>query len=386
MNVRVGVSWFTRHAAGRAESARRTDRVAGGPAVDGLGSADILLFEGFRFDRAGGCLFRTDGSGAAEPVALGSRALALLALLVERQGKLVTKDEIFAAVWPGTVVEEANLTVQISALRRILDRDRAQGSCIQTIPGRGYRFIPAVTKAEDVIAAPISRFDTRRSGPSATDGQITPPSPMRITDHVSPTATGRTRRWPRKFFIAAIVGALCLLAGVFATVNWRWVSPQAVRSAPRLSIVVLPFEDLSGDPQQEYLAEGITDDLSTDLSRMTGSFVIAHSTAFTYKVKPVEAKQIGHELGVRYVLEGSVRRAGDRVQVNVQLIDAESAGHLWADRFETDWRSLAEAQEEITDRLARTLSLKLDEDVARRIEQETTTDPDAQDLVMLGEV
>ena len=79
-------------------------------------------------------------------------------------------------------------------------------------------------------------------------------------------------------------------------------------------------------------------------------------------------------------------RAGDRVQVNVQLIDAESAGHLWADRFETDWRSLAEAQEEITDRLARTLSLKLDEDVARRIEQETTTDPDAQDLVMLGEV
>ena len=126
--------------------------------VGGLGAADIFVFEGFRFDRAAGCLFRTNGPDAAEPVALGSRALALLALLVERQGQLVTKDEIFAAVWPGTVVEEANLTVQISALRRILDRNRAQGSCIQTIPGRGYRFIPAVTRAEGVIAAPISGF------------------------------------------------------------------------------------------------------------------------------------------------------------------------------------------------------------------------------------
>lgn len=354
--------------------------------MDGPGSADLFLFEGFRFDRAGGCLFRASGPGVDDPVALGSRALALLALLVERQGQLVTKDEIFAAVWPGTVVEEANLTVQISALRRTLDRDRAQGSCIQTIPGRGYRFIPAVTKTEGVIAAPISGFDTRGGRPSATNGQITPPSAMRITDHVSPTATRRTRRWPRKFVIAAICGALCLLAGVFATVNWRLVSPQPVRSASRLSLVVLPFENLSDDRQQEYLAEGITNDLTTDLSRMTGSFVIAHSTAFTYKGKPIEAKQIGHELGVRYVLEGSVRRAGDRVQVNVQLIDAESAGHLWADQFETDWRSLAEAQGEITDNLARTLSLKLDEDVARRIEQETTTDPDAQDLVMLGEV
>jgi adenylate cyclase len=104
--------------------------------------------------------------------------------------------------------------------------------------------------------------------------------------------------------------------------------------APRLSIVVLPFANLSNDPEQEYFADGITDDLTTDLSRISGSFVIARNTAFTYKGKSVDVKQIGSELGVRYVLEGSVRRTGDQVRVNVQLIDTESGAHLWADRFD----------------------------------------------------
>jgi adenylate cyclase len=159
----------------------------------------------------------------------------------------------------------------------------------------------------------------------------------------------------------------------------------ASSGAPRLAIVVLPFVNLSSDPELEYFADGITDDLTTDLSRIAGSFVIARSTAFTYKGKATEVKQIGRELSVRYVLEGSVRRAGDRVQVNVQLIDADSGGHLWADRVETDRRDLAEGQREITGRLARTLNLELIEDIARRIEQENATDPDAKDLVMLGE-
>jgi TolB-like protein/Tfp pilus assembly protein PilF len=286
-----------------------------------LGSVDIFQFEGFRCDRASGCLFWIDASNAAEPVMLGSRALALLALLVERQGQLVSKNEIMNAVWPGMAVEEGNLTVQISALRRILDRDWERGSCIQTISGRGYRFTAAVT---------------------------------RLT--VEPRSHG-----------AAL--------------------PQSGASIrPRLSIAVLPFAILSDDAEQQYFADGITDDLTTDLSRIPGSFVIARTTASSYQGKPIEVKQIGRELGCRYVLEGSVRRIGERVQVNVQLIDAESGGHVWADRFETDHRNGAEAQRDITGRLTRTLALKLVEDVARRIEQETTTDPDAQDLVMLGEV
>jgi adenylate cyclase len=162
----------------------------------------------------------------------------------------------------------------------------------------------------------------------------------------------------------------------------RRESPR--RDAPRLSIVVLPFANLSNDPEQEYFADGITDDLTTDLSRISGSFVIARNTAFTYKGKSVDAKQVGRELGVRYVLEGSVRRTGDQVRVNVQLIDAETGAHLWADRFDTDRFNLTQAQDEITGRLAQSLNLELVEAVGRRIEQERAVDPDSRDLVMRG--
>ena len=147
---------------------------------------------------------------------------------------------------------------------------------------------------------------------------------------------------------------------------------------------MLPFENLSKDPDQEYFADGITDDLTTDLSRISDSFVIARNTAFTYKGKAVDVKQIGRELGVRYVIEGSVRRAGDQVRVNVQLIDAETGAHLWADRFETDRANLAEAQNEITGRLARSLHREIEQNVGRRIEQEKAVDPDSRDLVMRG--
>jgi TolB-like protein len=142
-----------------------------------------------------------------------------------------------------------------------------------------------------------------------------------------------------------------------------------------IPIVVLPFANLSKDPEQQYFADAITDDLTTDLSRISGSFVIAATTAFTYKGKGLGANQIGHELGVRYVLEGSVRHTGDHVQVNVQLIDGESGAHLWADRFESHRANVAKAQSEITGRLARTLNLELAEAVGRRVEQDGSIEP-----------
>jgi DNA-binding winged helix-turn-helix (wHTH) protein len=117
--------------------------------MDALATGDIFLFEGFRLDRHGGGLFRRDECGDLVPVAIGSRALDILGVVVERPGDLVSKDELIAAVWPGTVVEDSNLTVQISALRRVLDQGRSEGSCIQTIAGRGYRFVAAVTRTKD---------------------------------------------------------------------------------------------------------------------------------------------------------------------------------------------------------------------------------------------
>jgi adenylate cyclase len=192
-------------------------------------------------------------------------------------------------------------------------------------------------------------------------------------------ATALWWQWPQKASPTAAVQTP-------ATTQPQSSAATAIASAatPRLSIVVLPFTNLSNDPEQEYFVDAITDDLTTDLSRISDSFVIARNTAFGYKGKAVDAKQIAREMGVRYVLEGSVRRTGDRAQVNVQLIDGETGAHIWADRFETDRRNLAEAQSEITGRLARTLHLELVQDAARRIEQERSVDPGARDLVMRG--
>jgi TolB-like protein/Tfp pilus assembly protein PilF len=285
--------------------------------METLASSEVFLFEGFRLDRCGGGLLQRDDNGDFAPVAVGSRGLDILGVLVARAGEVVSKEEIISAVWPNTVVEDSNLTVQISALRRVLDGGRAQRSCIQTVPGRGYRFV-----------APMMRA-------GANPGTVEQ-------------------------------------------------SQNAAPSTPHLSIVVLPFANLSNDPEQEYFVDAITNDLTTDLSRISGSFVIACSTAFTYKNKPVDVRHVGRELGVRYVLEGSVRRSGDQVRANVQLVDAESGAHLWADRFDTERMNLAEAQNEITGRIARTLNLAVVEDVIRRIELGKTVDPNAQDFVMRG--
>ena len=162
------------------------------------------------------------------------------------------------------------------------------------------------------------------------------------------------------------------------------VPTTAAEPLPRLSIVVLPFANLSSDPDQEYFADAITEDLTTDLSRIAGAFVIARNTAFTYKGKAADVQQIGRELSVRYLLEGSVRRAGEEVRINVQLVDAGSGAHLWADRVETDRRRLLAAETEITGRLARSLNLELIKDLGRRTDATGAVDPDARDLVMRG--
>jgi TolB-like protein/Flp pilus assembly protein TadD len=274
--------------------------------------ADAVRFSGFRFDRRRRVLSRQYEDGQFVPVPIGSRALDILGLLIDRHGDLVSRDEILEAVWPG-VVEGANVTVQISALRRALDNGRSDGSLIQTIPGRGYRFV-----------APVERTDLR-------------------------TQIGR--------------------------------APSAHRSdhpLPRLSIVVLPFVNLSADTDQQYFGDAITDDITTDLSRLANMVVISRHTAFTYRNKPIDTKQIGRELSVRYVLEGSVRRSGKQVRVNAQLVDAETDTHLWAERLDGDTADLFALQDEITARIAVALNLELiGAEAARRSEH-----PGAMDLLL----
>ncbi|MFK4723545.1 TolB-like protein/class 3 adenylate cyclase/Flp pilus assembly protein TadD [Bradyrhizobium niftali] len=158
---------------------------------------------------------------------------------------------------------------------------------------------------------------------------------------------------------------------------------SATPSRPRLSIVVLPFANLSGDPSQDYFADGVTESLTTDLSRIARSFVIGRHTAFTYKGKSVDLKQIGRELNVRYALEGSVQRGDNRLRVNVQLVDTETGAHLWADRFDKAIGDLFDMQDEIVSRLANTLKGELIAVEARRAQR--STHPDAMDLNFQGQ-
>ena len=150
--------------------------------------------------------------------------------------------------------------------------------------------------------------------------------------------------------------------------------------AAHLSLVVLPFADLSDDPSQDYLADGITDNLATELSRIRSSFVIARNTAFTYKRRNVDAKEMGKELGVRYLLEGSVQRDQNRLRVNAQLVDAGSGAHLWADRFEENVADLFKLQDEVVTRLARSLGVALA--IAEAEKGAHSKNPDAVDLTM----
>jgi adenylate cyclase len=232
---------------------------------------------------------------------------------------------------------------------------------------------------------------------------------LRPVGGASPSASGlRMRPFPggRAFIGALVVAALVILGaawwfwpaaistlgigkpsdGTSASVTRQSTIPGASAIsqplvAPRLSIVVLPFANLSNDPDQQYFADAITEDLTTDLSRRAHMFVISSNTAFTYRNKPVETKQIGRELGVRYVLEGSVQRLANRVRVTAQLIDANTDAHLWADRFDRDIGDLLTLQDEVTRRLANSLGIELiDREAARR-----TDNPDALDYILRGQ-
>jgi adenylate cyclase len=279
-----------------------------------LGSADIFLFEGFRLDR--GCLFRVDQAGNAIPVPLGSRALDLLGLLAGRPGELISKDEIMTAVWPRTVVEENNLTVQISALRRVLDVGRPQGSCIQNVPGRGYRFVASVTRAERAARRLGSVSGDRDGGPVPENAR---PYPSRMG--YIPSDIPATER-------------------------------PLLRPPDKPRVAVLPFANMNGDPIQEVIADGVAEDIMTALSRYPSLFVIARSSCFTYKGRVVDVRQVGRELGVRYVVEGILRKMAHRVRVTAQLVEAEAGKSIWAERYDRDLADIFAVQDEISQAVA----------------------------------
>src|SRR5271165_4752210 len=233
-------------------------------------------------------------------------------------------------------------------------------------------------KVSDLGATPLKNIAEPIRVYSLEVGQPAQPKPAAPADQAKPSSSkGRLGFAP----LAAAFAALLLLA---AASGWFLLPGHSVKPAPaaHLSVVVLPFANLSGDPAQDYFADGVTENLTTDLSRIRDSFVIARNTAFTYKGKAIDAKQIGKELAVRYVLEGSVQRDQNRVRVNAQLIDAESGAHIWADRFEADMADLFKLQDQVVAQLANALRYELG--MAEAAKAVGAQNPDAIDLAMRG--
>jgi DNA-binding winged helix-turn-helix (wHTH) protein len=273
--------------------------------MDALVPDGILAVGGFRFDPRTLRLYTQDAAGAWMPVPVGPRAREILRILLDRPGVVVSKDAIMNTVWAGVAVEPNNLTVHMAALRRVLDQGCSGESCIETIPGRGYRLTLPVTRAKEVESDP--------AGTPTTGPVHTPPPSARSGYYVRCC-------WAAAAATLAIV-TLLLVAAWYG----GWFSAKL--APPRLSLVVLPFANLSGDASEDYLANAITDDLTTDLSRVHGMVVIGRGTAYAYKGKVVDERKVGEELGVRYVVEGSMRKLGDILQVNVWLVSTETGAH-----------------------------------------------------------
>src|SRR5579863_1926124 len=288
---------------------------------------DIVLGP-FRLDTRNDLLLR-----GAEPVTLGKRAIVLLRLLIERPGELVSKDTLIEVAWSGQTVEESNLTVQIAALRRVLGTAPDGGRWIETLPRRGYRFIgPVVIGAQKgVIASPPQRDVVRDPAPAPRD---------------------EAERSRNSAMSRELVGVATGADGFEEPGLGTSPAEQAWPLPDKPSIAVLPFQNMSGDPEQQYFVDGMVEEIITALSRIRWLFVIARNSSFSYKGQSPDVKQVGRELGVRYVLEGSVRKGGNRVRITGQLIDAVTGAHLWADRFDGAMEEVFELQDKVASSVA----------------------------------
>jgi TolB-like protein len=270
--------------------------------------ATTLAFGPFRLDADAGILFY-----GAEPTPLGQRAVALLALLLERAAAPVSKEGLIAAAWPGQAIEDSNLTVQIAAIRRIFGNTAGGADWIETLPRRGYRY----------VGPEVANYPGR---------DTEPPGSLALPD--------------------------------------------------KPSVAVLPFSNVGGDTEQDYFTDGMVDDIITGLSRINWLFVIARNSTFTYKGRAVDVKQVGRELGVRYVLEGSVRRLGGSLRVTGQLIDASTGAHVWAERYDRRSDDIFALQDDIAQSVVGAIAPSVRRAEIDRVKRKRPDSLDAYDLVL----
>lgn len=265
----------------------------------------------------------------SELISVGPQVFDLLVYLVQNRERVVSKDDLFETVWSGRIVSESTLTTHINAVRKAVGDTGEDQSLIRTIPRKGFRFVGET-----------------REGPTLKGAGL--------TNFVSPIKRDEPQQAP------------------------------ALALPDKPSIAVMPFQNMSGDPEQEYFADGIVDDIITALSRMRWLFVIARNSSFTYKGRAVDVKQVGRELGVRYVLEGSIRKAANRVRITGQLIDTSTGAHLWADRFEGALEDIFNLQDQVTTSAIGAIAPQLELAEIERAKRKPTESLDAYDYYLRG--
>ena len=330
----------------------------------------LFAFGPFQIDAAERRLTR-DGT----PVPLTPKAFDLLLVLVEQGGHLVTKDALMQRVWPDVVVEEANLAVHISAVRRALGDRNGDGQFIETVPKQGYRFSEPVTK---VIARTGAVPPPIEPAPSVASPTV---APLEVLTPALPS----TRFWhrARRYGFVALIVAVVIVAVVAYKAS---ALHPGTRDRPSVrSLAVLPLKNLSSDPEQEYFSDGMTDELITELARISQLRVISHSSVGRYKDSKRPLPEIARELGVDAVVEGSVSRSGDRVRITAQLIDGQTDIHLWAEMYEEDdVRDVLALQDRVAGRIASQIGIKLTTGEQTRLASAHVATPAAHEAYLKG--
>ena len=259
----------------------------------------------------------------ADVVSVAPQVFDLLDYLIRNRERVVSKDDLINAIWNGRIVSDAALTTRLNAARSAIGDSGEEQRLIKTLPRKGFRFVGPVREAQGPAGAAVA------------DNPVEPPKP-------------------------------------------------ALTLPDKPSIAVLPFTNLSSDPEQDYFADGMVEDIITALSRFKALFVIARNSSFTYKGRAVDVKQVGRELGVRYVLEGSVRKAANRVRITGQLVDTATGAHLWADRFDGGLGDIFDLQDQVTESVVGAIAPAVEKAEIERAKRKPTESLDAYALYLRG--
>lgn len=328
-----------------------------------------------------------------ELVEIEPKVFDLLVYLIEHHDRVVSKDELLDKLWPDQVVSETALTQCIMAARKAVGDDGARQHTIKTQHGRGYRFVAPVTAVAALVQSSTFQVPGSEEGARSQEEE-NHKAKVEETEQATEIERKARPRQVRLIVLVSVLGSAVLVAGILAVRFFSVLSPSPELRVPstqpalalpdKPSIIVLPFVNLSGDPAQEYFSDGVTEEITAALSRLSSLFVIARTSAFTYKGKATKVQDISKEMGVRYVLEGSARKGDGQIRIIAQLIDATTGEHLWSERYDRPLTDIFAVQDEIQQKIVLALKVRLTPEEQERFQRAPTDNLEAYDYWLRG--